>query len=99
MRATLVRTGGFAGIRLTTKVDTDSLKEDERKQLQQLIESADFFNLPASLLSASPQPDRFQYTLTIEDANRTHTVTMAETSLPATVRPLTDWLSRMGRRG
>ncbi len=98
MRISLERSGGFAGIRLTTTVDTDSLADDEARTLQQLVESSDFFHLPATLMPQKPQPDRFQYTLTVETDDKSHTVTAAETALPAKARPLFEWLAQRARR-
>ncbi|MCL4507050.1 MAG: hypothetical protein M1434_03330 [Chloroflexi bacterium] len=99
MRASLERTGGFAGMRLTATVDSDTLGDNDAKRFEQLVESSDFFRLPAQLAPQKPQPDRFQYTLTIENNGDKHTVTASEAALPANVRPLIDWLTRIARRG
>ena len=98
MRASLERTGGFAGMRFETTVDSDTLEADDAQKLRQLVENSDFFRLPAQIAPQKPQPDRFQYTLTIETNGNTHTVTAGETALPATMRPLVDWLTQVARR-
>ena len=98
MRAILERTGGFAGMRLTATADTDMLSDTDAEQLRQLVNGANFFALPELIVPQQPQPDRFQYTVTIEDEGRTHTVTASEAAIPASMRPLTDFLARQGRR-
>ena len=98
MKAIYERTGGFAGIRLRLQVDTADLQQEDTRRFQQLVEGADFFNLPANMIPSKPPPDRFQYTVTIEDEERKHTVALSEATLPVNVRPLTDWLAKMGHR-
>ena len=99
LQITFERSGGFAGMRLSTTVDTASLSEKEAQTLRQLLEEADFFNLPAQMVSRSPQPDRFQYTVTVEEDGRQHTVTISEEVMPAKLRPLIKWLMDAVRAG
>ena len=99
MRATLERTGGFAGMHLTSTADTEELPSADAKRLRQLVTNANFFALPAMIIPQPPQPDRFQYKLTIEDGGRVHTVTASESALPPGLRPLADFLSGQARRG
>jgi hypothetical protein len=100
MRATLERTGGFAGMRLATTADTSQLSPEDAQRLKELVDSANFFQLPETITPKTVQPDRFQYRLTVEDDNhRTHTVTVGEAALPPNVRPLADFLTQIARRG
>lgn len=98
MRMTFERTGGFAGITMTKVFDTNTLPEGEANQLHQLVDAADFFRLPATITSASPQPDRFVYELTVEDNGKQHTVEVSEQAVPGTLRPLIEWLMAAARR-
>jgi hypothetical protein len=98
MRAILERTGGFAGIKRTSVADTDDLTEAAAQKLMKLIEGAEFFALPETIVSKSLQPDRFEYTLTVEDGERTHTVTVGESSQPETLRALTEFLTHTTSR-
>ncbi len=98
MRMTVERTGGFAGMHLTKAIDTTTLPPEEAKQLRCLVDAADFFRLPATIRSTSPQPDRFQYQLTVEDDSRQHTITVSEQAVPATLRPLLECLMAAARR-
>ncbi len=99
MRMTIERTGGFAGMRLTKVVDTATLPAEEKNQLRRLVDAADFLRLPTTLMSTSPQPDRFQYRLTLEEDAQQHTVVVSEQAVPGTLRPLIEWLMQMARQG
>jgi hypothetical protein len=87
---------------MKTAVDEKDLVLDEAQKLRQLVEEVDFFNLPGKVISRSPQPDRFQYELRLEEKGRQHTVTMGEKAMPAKLKPLVNWLmekSRQTRKG
>ncbi|NJP08398.1 MAG: hypothetical protein HC866_02105 [Leptolyngbyaceae cyanobacterium RU_5_1] len=96
MQISFERSGGFTGIPMRATVDTASLPSAEANHLRSLIESANFFRLP-SAVAPSAQPDRFQYQLTVAENNREHTVTMGESTVPGTLRPLLDWLMETAR--
>lgn len=98
MRVTFERSGGFAGLIVTTSLDTATLPASEADQLQQLVQSANFFGLPAEI-PATPQPDRFQYEITIADGKQQHTVRVGETSVPQSLRPLLNWCMEKARGG
>jgi hypothetical protein len=87
------RSGGLAGLRLTTTVDSATLSSDDARKLQELIGTAQFFSLPAMLTAKTPGADRFQYTLTVETQGRQHTITVDEGAAPPTLRPLLNWLT------
>ncbi|PSB09593.1 hypothetical protein C7B76_25085 [filamentous cyanobacterium CCP2] len=91
MQVSFTRTGGFTGIPLNITVDTRSLPFDRANQLRHLVERASFFDLPAAL-PAPALPDRFQYEITAQKGDRQHTVTVSEATIPATLKPLIDWL-------
>ena len=73
-------------------VDTNDLSIEEADKLQRLIEAADFFNLPA----VSPPPrgatDYFQYTISVIDSGRTHTVRVTDPIANPHLRALVDYL-------
>ena len=80
MRITLSRCGGFAGILPPPiRLDTAALPPDAARRLEELVDSADFFNLPRTLAAPTRQPDRMQFTVRIaQDDGREHTVTCDE---------------------
>ncbi|MEH1849620.1 MAG: protealysin inhibitor emfourin [Nostoc sp.] len=98
MRISFERTGGFAGITKKTTVDTDTLPPNEAATLSRLVEAADLFRLPEQITSPNPQSDRFQYKLTVEDNGKQHRVTVSESALPGTLRPLIEWLQSVAQK-
>jgi hypothetical protein len=98
LRISFERSGGFAGITMKTAVDEKDLALDEAQKLRKLIEEADFFNLSGKMMARSPQPDRFQYELRLEENDRQHTVTMSEEALPQKLKPLVNWLMEKARQ-
>ncbi|MEA5507811.1 protealysin inhibitor emfourin [Halotia wernerae UHCC 0503] len=98
MRISFERTGGFAGISKRTTLDTATLPPKEANELPRLVEAANLFNLPVQITSSHPQSDRFQYKLTVEDNGKQHTVTVSETALPGTLRPLIEWLNHAAQK-
>ena len=98
MRISFERSGGFAGIIMKTAVDEKDLAPDEAQKLRQLVEETDFFNLPGKVMSRSPQPDRFQYELRLEEKSRQYTVTVSEEVLPEKLKPLIQWLMEKARQ-
>jgi hypothetical protein len=87
---------------MKTAVDEKDLAQDEAQKLRQLVEEADFFSLPNKIMPRSPQPDRFQYELRLEEKGRQHTVTVSEEAMPAKLKPLVNWLmerSRQAKKG
>ena len=98
MRISFERSGGFAGITMKTAVDEKDLTPDEAQKLRQLVEETDFFNSPGKITSRSPQPDRFQYELKLEEKGRQNTVTVSEEVLPEKLKPLIQWLMEKARQ-
>ena len=97
MRIQFERSGGFAGMRLTATIDTDTLAPDEARVLQALMDTAWFFDLPAVIASPTPGADQFQYRLTVEADERRHTVEVGEAAAPDTLQPLLRKLTTLAR--
>jgi hypothetical protein len=97
MRISLERSGGFMGIPMTTTIDTNQLSSRESEQLHQLVETLDFSQLPA-LTASTPQPDRFQYRLTIDHNSQSQTVSFSESTMPIALQPLVDWLLKTAQQ-
>jgi hypothetical protein len=100
MRIYYEQSGGFAGIDISTTVNTDSLPANEVNKIQDLVNKANFF----SLNSVSSQPetgaDYFHYKITVEmddnDNNKngqkkTHTLELYD-PVPAQLKPLVKYL-------
>jgi len=93
MKISFVRTGGFAGLRLATTVDSATLSPEEAAQLQTLVDNAKFFALPAKVKGKTSGADRFQYTITIETPDQQHTVTVEESGASPELLQLLGWLT------
>jgi hypothetical protein len=98
MRVQFERSGGFAGMRQATTVDTETLPPEEGRQLQALVEAAGFFQLPGEITGSPGGFDRFFYTLTVETEGKRHTVRTGEAAAPASLRTLIDWLTKAARK-
>ena len=95
MHIEFTRTGGFAGIRLTTSVNTQDLAAEQASTLDKLVSDAGFFKLPEQLQSESSARDRFQYALTISSGQQTHSITVNDAAAPESLRPLLNYLTTL----
>ena len=93
MRIQLERTGGVAGVRMAATIDSESLPEEEARQLGEVVDGAGFFDLPTEIAGSAPGADRFLYTLTVETEGRRHTVHAGETAASPELRSLSQWLT------
>ena len=69
----------FPGLAKPLTIDTGELAEEESAELVRLVQAAHFFDLPA--IASVPSPgaaDYRQYTITVEDKGRHHTVSFAD---------------------
>ena len=87
------RSGGFAGRQLRYVVNSDELSEADRNDLEQLVNAADFFDLPEHIKAPPGAADDFQFKIALEDGGREHTVEVDQTVTPETLRPLLRWLT------
>jgi hypothetical protein len=92
------RTGGFAGMRLTATIDSDTISPDDAGTLRDLIHAASFFDLPIKSQKAPSGADRFQYKLMVEIDNRRHAIEIDESAVPPSLRPLLNWLTEKAKR-
>jgi hypothetical protein len=97
MRIEYERTGGFAGIRLATTIDTATLPADQAGALHSAIEDARFFDLPARLPSPPQMADQFNYHVTIQDGRKRHTVDVGEGSASPSLQSLLQQLTVLAR--
>jgi hypothetical protein len=92
------RSGGFAGIRFQTSVNTEELPAQQADPLRDMVYRSSFFELPEQTLSAEQMsPDRFTYRLTVTDGDRTHTVEMNGAEIPEDLQPLLHELTAIAR--
>jgi len=90
------RTGGFMGRKVSVTINMDDLPDEQAKLLGDLVDEADFFELPADL-TGSAMPDAFTYNITISSERRQHSVRVGDSTAPDDLRPLLEELSRQAR--
>ena len=99
MKIRFERSGGFTGIPVTAEINSQSLAEDEVQQLQELIQTARFFDLPVHPTEpASGGADQFQYQISIEDGGQSHTIETTDGAATDDLRPLLRHLTLLARR-
>ena len=89
------QSGGFSGMRKTSIVDTQNLPAREAKKVQDLVESAGFFDLPEKFPRPKSGADYFTYSITVEDGDRSHSVEVSEPSATESLRPLIRYLAAL----
>src|SRR6476619_3767975 len=98
MRLRLIRTGGAAGMRLSTTVDTQSLRAGDAQHIEELVRAADVFRLRSDSIADTTLRDHYQYELCVEEGRKEHTITVTEFAVPASLRPLVDELVKYARK-
>lgn len=69
----------FPGLSRPVGINTDQLTSEETAKLGRLVEAAEFFNLPPQIGKPSRgAADYRQYTVTIEEGPRRHTIRMID---------------------
>ena len=97
MKISYQRTGGFAGMRITYDLLTENLHPEEAEELNQLIDEADFFNLPDIIMRQSMGHDQFQYRLTVEYEEKQHSVEVGDGAVPENLWPLLNKIRTLSR--
>lgn len=96
MKISFERSGGFAGMHVLANFDLDEMQPDDASLLEELVNSADFFNIPETR-NLNATPDGFQYIVTVEHQEVQHTLYLGEGEMPEEVRPLLEELSLLAR--
>ena len=84
-------------MRLSCEIVTDTMTQEERKRLEQLVADSDFFELRDRGDDRASR-DRFEYAIRIETASGGHTVRLGEAAVPPRLRPLIAWLTQSAGR-
>jgi hypothetical protein len=90
------QSGGFAGITISVVLKDAMLSKDEFEQVHILIQQANFFDLQTET-AGRLLPDQLLYRISVETANRSHTITVYEHQVTAELQPLIRFLSRKAR--
>ena len=93
MRVSVVRGGGLAGLIRTVSADSDQLAPSDRRELAALVQQTGLLDAETVPGSGEHEPDRFTYTVTVEDRGRRRKIAFPERSLPEEVRNLISWVN------
>jgi hypothetical protein len=94
------RSGGFAAASPSARIDTAELDAHEARQLERLIDEADFFALPNEMMRPRDRAARhggvgqdvILHEITVEREEQQHTVRVDDQELPPALEPLVDYL-------
>jgi hypothetical protein len=98
VRLLLVVEGGFAaipGLRRRVDVDVDALPPEQAQQVCELLDRADFFELPESIDPPPGAADYREYVLTADDGERCHTVRCPDFAAPPDLQALVELLDTL----
>lgn len=84
------------GRKVSVTIDLDDLPEEQAEALSEMLDDADFFELPPDLTKAA-MPDAFTYNITVSSEERQHSVRVSDTTAPDDLRPLLEELSKQAR--
>ena len=87
MIITLLRTGGFTGIPLNKTIDTAHIPQQDAKEIEGLISQVDFSSLDQPK-EAEGSPDRFTYSLSIQNEEMFQNIKVSESFLSQPCREL-----------
>ena len=92
------RSGGFAGITVQSKIDTENLDPEERQHLIEQVKSSGFFEADFPSQKDQQGRDRFHYTITIEYHEMRRTVDLDESDIPDDWQSLIGMINQLARR-
>jgi hypothetical protein len=101
MRIEFTTEGGiahFPGLSRPVVIDSATLSEEENGELKRLLEAARFFARPS--VTATPRrgaADYRQYTITVDDGERRHSVNMIDPVEDPTLQQLLQFLQTKAR--
>ncbi len=89
--------GGYGGLRLSYRGDTDGLAPEAAKKLLDLIEASNVFDLNLKHISqkSQPIPDDFACRLTLSKAGKKKTLSFNELDVPENLRRLSVHLRKL----
>lgn len=89
MKISVQKVGGLLGVpRPSAQLDTGRLSAEERQQLQERLESAGFWDLPAELPAPAATRDAQGTVLHVEDGARSHAVGFELATAPDALKAL-----------
>jgi hypothetical protein len=95
MKIYFEQSGGLAGIDDNISINSDSLDPQDASELQHLVDSANFFDLPSEPAAPLRGADYLEYKITIEtNDNKKHSIKTTDLTVSPNVAPLIRYLRR-----
>jgi hypothetical protein len=98
MQIDFASSGGFANLQLDYRADTNTLPEEQAKELTRLVESSGAFELQqddVNTHAAIGRTDMISYRLTLSERDKQTTLWFNDITAPASVRPLLAYLRKL----
>lgn len=92
------RSGGFAGMTVQTRINTEDLDPEERQKLIELVQASGFFESNFTAQSDRQGQDRFHYSITIEYHEQQRTIELDESEIPDDWQSLIQNINYIARR-
>lgn len=92
MIITFTRSGGFTGIPVTKTIDTKNLSQDKAKKIEELVTKSD---LSSYQQNTPTKPDRFTYTINIQNDTLSGIFPLSEESVNGTIMNLIEFLESL----
>jgi Emfourin len=85
--------GGLAGTHASIVLETNSMSDDEGKQIRDLVKNSNFFDFPSkSIPPKAGSADYINYKITVKMDEKEHTIRTNDVSMPSQLKPLVDFL-------
>jgi len=97
MRISIERSGGFTGMRMSFTLSEDMLSQDEMQKIQDIINQANFFEITPKTPAPPGAADYFQYKITVESDEKSHTIETNDISMQESLAPLIEFLEEKKR--
>lgn len=91
------RSGGFTGLTLKAVIDTAQLDHQTRQDVEELVDSSNFFEISVEAARDDPGVDRIHYLIWIKRGAQQRQIETSEGKLPEPCRPLVRKLSLLAR--
>lgn len=92
MKILFRQTGGFAGLVKSLRLDFDELSADDRDLVRSLLDASHFFEIPEP--AARALPDEEQYSITVDEQERSRTIVVNKSAAPEDLRSLIRYLAK-----
>jgi hypothetical protein len=97
LKVRLVRTGGVAGVRVVSEIESGDLTQDESLRLDKLVKGAEWSGLPTKTMRKPQARDLMEYAITLGGGAQQRTIVGDDLTLPPEARELVAFVIERGR--